>query len=237
MATTEIPTRETQHRFDDIPPLEPGDCLDQPTFHERYAAMAEHVRAELVEGIVYMPSPAKCDHGEGQSDVLGWLVYYKAHTDGTRSIDNATIILGEENELQPDGGLMLLPECGGRARLNDKGYLVGGPELLAEIASSTAAYDLHAKRRAYERAGVQEYIVVVLRQRRVIWFVREHGRFMELQPAPDGILRSRFFPGLWLDSQALLEGRTRRVYEVLQQGLASPDHHEFVKKLAAARQP
>jgi hypothetical protein len=35
-----------------MPPLEPGDRLDQKTFHERYEAMPEHVKAELIGGVV-----------------------------------------------------------------------------------------------------------------------------------------------------------------------------------------
>jgi Uma2 family endonuclease len=212
-------------------PLEPGDCLDQETFHARYEAMPEHVKAELIEGVVYMPSPLKIDHGEVHGEVIAWLTLYKAATPGTRVADNATTILGPFSEPQPDAILLVSPEYGGQTRINTQRYLVGSPELLAEVALSSQAYDLHAKRRDYERAGVQEYVVVLLREQRIVWFVRREGSFAELEPGPDGIFRSEFFGGLWLDPAALLRCDTLRVHEVLRQGLASPDHAHFLARL------
>jgi hypothetical protein len=47
-----------------LPPLEAGQLLDQPTFHDRYAAMPPSTRAELIGGVVHMPSPMVRDHGE-----------------------------------------------------------------------------------------------------------------------------------------------------------------------------
>lgn len=211
-----------------IPPLEPGDHLDQKTFHERYEAMPKNVRAELIEGVVYMPSPLKHPHGGVHIELGTWLTRYKAHTPGVDVLDNATMILDEANEPQPDAALRLLPEYGGQSRENEEEYIVGAPELAAEVALSSVAIDLHAKRRAYERAGVREYVVVVLREQRVAWFVRRGAAFAPLEPGPDGILRSEFFGGLWLDPAALLRRDTLRVEEVLQQGLASPDHKAFL---------
>src|SRR5712692_499326 len=166
-------------------PLEPGDCLDQETFHARYEAMPAHVKAELIEGVVYMPSPLKIDHGEVHGEVIAWLKVYKAATPGTRVADNATTILGPFSEPQPDASLLVSPEYRGQTRVNAEGFIVGSPELLAEVASSSQAYDLHAKRRDYDRAGVQEYVVVLLREQRIVWFVRREGSFAELEPGPD----------------------------------------------------
>jgi Uma2 family endonuclease len=212
-------------------PLEPGDCLDQETFHARYEAMPEHVKAELIEGVVYMPSPLRIDHGEVHGEVITWLKLYKAATPGTRVADNATTILGPFSEPQPDASLLVSPEYGGRTRVNANRYLVGSPELLAEVALSSQAYDLHAKRRDYDRAGVQEYVVVLLREQRVLWLVRREGGLAELEAGPDGIFRSEFFGGLWLDAAALLRCDTLQVHEVLRQGLASPDHARFLAGL------
>jgi Uma2 family endonuclease len=212
-------------------PLEPGDYLDQKTFHTRYEAMPNGLKAELIEGVVYMPSPLKADHGDLHGEVLAWLKMYKAATPGTRALDNSTTILGPLSEPQPDGSLLILPEYGGQTSVSPEGYIVGSPELLAEIASSSQAYDLHAKRRDYDRAGVQEYVVVLLREQRIVWFVRRQGILTELQPGHDGIFRSEFFGGLWLDGAALLQCDTHRVQEILQQGLASPEHALFLDRL------
>jgi Uma2 family endonuclease len=215
-----------------LPPLEAGDKLDQKTFHERYEAMPPTTRAELIGGIVFMPSPLKPRHGRMHARVMGWLLDYEDATPGAETYDNTTAILDEEAEPQPDAYLIVSPEHGGQMHYNVDEYLVGAPELIVEVASSTESIDLHAKRDDYEQAGVQEYVVVALRQARVYWFVLRGGRFEDLQPGADGLLRSQVFPGLWLDPAAFLRRDTARMNQVLQQGLASPDHAVFVARLA-----
>jgi Uma2 family endonuclease len=214
-----------------LPPLEPGDHLDQKTFHARYEAMPEHVRAELIEGVVYLPSPLKPRHGRPHSQLMGWLMLYKAATPGTDVLDNTTAILGEFSEPQPDACPLILPEYGGQTRETEDDYLAGAPELVAEVASSSEAYDLHSKRRDYEKAGVLEYLVLIVRSARAVWFVRRDQGFQPLAPGPDGILRSELFGGLWLDAAALFHRDTARVHEVLRQGLASADHAGFLQRL------
>jgi Uma2 family endonuclease len=214
-----------------LPPLENGDHLDQKTFHARYEAMPEGFRAELIGGIVFVPSPLKQPHGRMHPFVSHWLASYEDATAGVEVLDNATDILSEESEPQPDVLLRILSEHGGRTHVNAADYLEGPPELIAEVASSSESLDLHRKRRDYEQAGVGEYIVVALRQHRVFWFVLREGRYQDLASGSDGILRSESFPGLWLDPAALLRHDRERVREVLQQGLATPEHAAFVARL------
>ncbi len=142
-----------------LPPLRSGDHLTRDEFERRYRAMPAVHKAELIEGVVYMPSPVSAeDHGEPHFDLNGWLFVYRAHTPQVRGGDNATLRLDLDNEPQPDGYLRLLPECGGQARLVD-GYVTGAPELIVEVAASSASYDLHEKLNAYRRNGVREYVV------------------------------------------------------------------------------
>jgi hypothetical protein len=54
-----------------------------------------------------------------------------------------------------------------------------------------------------------------------------------LAAGADEILRSEAFPGLWLNAPAMLEGKLDIVLATLQQGLASPEHKEFVTQLAS----
>lgn len=215
------------------PPLEAGDHLDQATFHARYEAMPLDFRAELLEGIVYMPSPMKLPHGTHQLKLSGWLDQYEVATPGTCGGSGLTVILVPESEPQPDGCLVVLPEKGGQVRITDDEYLAGAPELVAEIASSTESYDLHAKKRVYEKAGVREYLVVALRQQQVFWFTLREGRFHEQPPDADGLYRSQVFPGLWLDPAALLRLDGARLQQVSREGLASAEHAAFAAKLAA----
>ena len=109
--------------------------------------------------------------------------------------------------------------------------MTGAPELIVEVASSSASIDLHAKRRDYEQAGVVEYVVVVLRQRVVRWFVIQDGTYQDMSADTDGIFRSRVFPGLWLHANALLQLDGATVMDVLRQGLATPEHAAFVQRL------
>jgi Uma2 family endonuclease len=215
-----------------VPPLEAGDHLDQKTFHERYEAMPEDYRAELIGGIVFMPSPLKRPHGCMHGRVMHWLVSYRDATPGTQAFDNATTILDPQAEPQPDASLLIAAPGKGQTREEEE-YIVGAPELIAEVASSSVAIDLHRKRADYQRAGVKEYLVVVVREARVVWFIARNGVFEELPPGPDGIFRSEVFPGLWLDPAALLRDDGPGVLAALQQGLATPEHAAFVARLAA----
>lgn len=216
-----------------LPPLENGDHLDQPTFHARYQQMPPEFHAELIQGVVYVASPLKKPHSRGHNQVLRWLFAYEDATPFTEVGNNLSVLLGRKSEPQPDSFLFVVPEAQGQTRERDE-YVVGPPELIAEISASTVSIDLHAKKEDYEKAGVQEYIVVAVSDQHVYWFVRRQNRFEELSPGPDGILRSEVFPGLWLDPLALLHRDWRRVYQVLQTGLASAEHAAFVTRLEQA---
>jgi Uma2 family endonuclease len=189
---------------------------------------------ELIGGIVFMGSPAKRRHGRSTKLLVRWLDEYEEATPGTEAYDNTSNVLSDEDEPQPDACLVILPEQGGQTR--DEGDWLAGPaELIGEIASSTESYDLHGKKHAYEKAGVKEYLVVVLRQKRVHWSINRQGQFVDLPVDAAGILRSETFPGLWLDPVALLANDRQRLLEVLRQGLATSEHAAFVARLAAKK--
>jgi Uma2 family endonuclease len=215
--------------------LRAGDRLSRAEFERRYQAMPPHIKAELIEGVVYMPSPVRAEeHGDPHFDLISWLGHYRAATPGVRGGDNATVRLDEDNEPQPDVNLRIEPEWGGQSRMED-GYVKGATELMAEVAASSVSYDLHAKKNAYRRNGVQEYIVWRVEDRALDWFFLHEGSYERLPLIADGVYKSRVFPGLWLDPAALLRGVLARVLAVLDQGLASPEHAEFKDRLAAAR--
>jgi Uma2 family endonuclease len=215
-----------------IPPLENGDVLTRDEFERRYDAMPGLKKAELIEGVVHMPSPVRLEHHGGpNADFVGWLVHYRAFTPGVRAAENSTIRLDLDNEPQPDGTLLILPSHGGQAKISDDDYIVGSPELLGEIAASTVSIDLHTKFRIYRRNGVSEYIVWRVEDEAVDWFVLRHGQYDRLAADATGIYRSEIFPGLWLDSAAMVRGDMVAVLQKLQEGIASPEHAAFVSKL------
>lgn len=219
--------------YPEAPRLETGDRLDQPTFHRLYESTPEGFKAELIQGTVIVPSPLRTDHGKPHALIMAWLGVYHAATPGTDVFDNTTVLLSPEDEPQPDAALIIKPACGGQTR-DDDGYLAGAPELIVEVASSSVSYDLHAKYETYQQQGVREYVVVVLRDREVRWFVLAQDRFVPLPADGDGVFRSRVFPGLWLDAAALLDGDARKMLEIVARGIATPEHSAFVERLRSA---
>lgn len=228
--------RDTADELDRIPPLEGGDRLTRPEFERRYVSMPALKKAELIEGIVYLPSPVRHTfHGRPHSRITGWLVAYTARTPGVDTSDNVTLRMDLDNEPQPDAVLFIETARGGRAHVDADGYLAGAPELIAEVTASRASYDLGPKKHVYRRNGVQEYLVWRVLDRAIDWFVLEDAEYVPLAVSGDGCLRSRVFPGLWLDPAALLDDRIEQVFAVLEGGLASPEHQAFRARLGSGK--
>src|SRR3990172_276198 len=219
-----------------LPPLSSGDRLTRREFERRDDAMPYIKKAELIEGVVYMPSPAHFQsHSEPHAHIMGWLGVYCAATPGVRLGDNATVRLDLDNEVQPDALLRLEPAAGGRSSVSPEDYVEGPPELIVEIAATSAAYDMHDKLRVYRRNGVQEYLVWQVYDKRLDWFRLSEGEYLPTEPDASGVIRSHIFPGLWLAVAALLEGDLAKVLAELQKGLETAEHAAFVERLAEKR--
>ncbi len=215
-----------------LPWLENGDRLSRLEFERRYAAMAQDKKAELIEGVVYMASPLRFQsHAQPHANMIGWLWTYRMATFGVKLGIEPTLRLDLENEPQPDGVLLMDESVGGRSRITADDYIEGAPELVVEIAASSASYDFHDKKLAYERNGIQEYIIWQILEHKVDWFELREGKYVLLQPDDSQIVRSQVFPGLWLATEALLAQDMIPVVAVLQEGLNSPQHADFVQLL------
>jgi hypothetical protein len=220
-----------------IPPLENGDRLTRAEFERRYDAMPGLKKAELIKGVVYVPSPVSFeDHGRPLFDLIGWLGQYRTFTPGVRGGDNGSLRLDLYNMPQPDAYLMILDIHGGQASIDKDGYVAGGPELIAEVAASSASYDLHDKLDVYRHNGVREYLVWRVRDQAIDWFVLREDRYEPLSLDADGLYKSEVLPGLWLDPAALIRGDLASAVQTLQQGLASPEHAAFVARLQHAKE-
>jgi Uma2 family endonuclease len=218
-----------------IPPLKNGDRLTREEFERRYDAMPQLKKAELIEGVVYMPSPVRLRrHGSPHARLVGWLVYYEAATPGVLAADNATARLDMESEPQPDALLLIEPERGGQATISADDYVENAPEWVGEVTASSAAIDLGLKFNVYRRNGVREYLVWRVLDEEVDWFVLRGEQYERLHPDAPGIYRSEVFPGLWLDAAALVAGNLAGVLAVLQTGIDTPEHAAFA---AGLRQP
>jgi Uma2 family endonuclease len=145
---------------------------------------------------------------------MAWLVLYKARTPGVQVGDNATVWLDPKNEVQPDA-ILWRDEPGG-PRLRRDGYIDGAPQLVVEVAASSASYDLHDKLEAYRRTGVREYIVWRVLDQGIDWFRLEAGEYARVEPDDDGVIESAHFPGLRLHVTKMLAGDVAGVLAELE---------------------
>jgi Uma2 family endonuclease len=119
------------------------------------------------------------------------------------ALTEPTVRLDLDNEPQPDVVLARrhIPRPPQQGQ-----YFEGVPELVVEIAASSASYDLHDKLNAYRRTGVQEYIVWRVYEEAIDWFALREGEYKPLAADAAGVVASEVFPGLQLDVKAMLAG-------------------------------
>ena len=220
------------------PPLIEGDSLTSDEFLRRWEEMPDVRRAELIDGIVYMPSPVSIGHSNYELFLGNWLGFYALATPGCRPAMEGTWLMGEGQTPQPDVVLLILPEYGGQSKVSGDsltGYYTGAPELIVEVAFSSYSRDFGAKKRLYERMGVREYLIAVPREKKLVSLGLTDNGFQPIAPGADGVFRSACFPGLWLDTAALWTLDLQQMNLFVQQGLATPEHAEFVARLASQK--
>ena len=204
-------------RSDALVSLEHGDQLTRKEFHRRYCARPDIKKAELIDGVVYVPSPIRADlHAEPHGAIVGWLYAYKGRNTPVRVLDNATVLLdaeGIQDEVQPDACLWI-DEPGG-PRLTEDHYLRGAPQLVVEVAASSASYDLREKKEAYRRNGVREYVVWRVIDRAIDWFELRDRTYVLREPDANGIIESSQFPGLRMHVPSMLAGDAAGVLSAL----------------------
>ena len=224
--------RQSNRAGTEVLSLVNGDTLSRPEFERRYNAMPNLKKAELIEGVVFMPAALRHDqHGGPHILISTWLGTYLLATPEIDASDNASVRLDLDNMPQPDCSLFLPVFAGGTAKLGEDGYFEGAPDLVCEIAASSASIDMNHKLRVYRRNGVREYLIWRVLEGAFDWFVLDGGEYVPLAPDQSGVLKSLLFPGLWLDPGPLLRGERGKILAALNQGLASPEHAAFVERL------
>jgi len=146
--------------------------------------------------------------------MMGWLTAYWARHPEVEVQDNATVCLDADNEVQPDA--FLWREEPGGPRRTEGGYIEGAPQLVVEIAASSASYDLHDKMRAYLRNGVREYVVWRVFDGMIDWFRLREGEYVWVEPGEFGVVDSAVFPGLRLHVPRMLAGDLAAVLAELE---------------------
>lgn len=214
--------------------LREGMTMHQDEFHRAYDAMPEYYRAELIAGVVREPSPLSYEHSVSHPQLAYLICHYAYSTRGLQICDNPTVILSDEDEVQPDVVLRIDPELGGQSgyvklasQKSKSGcrYIKGAPELVAEVANTSRDIDLRVKKEQYAINGVSEYIVACLRPKRFYWFNLKENR--ELEPDSKGVFRSEIFPGLRIHGDALLKPDTDLAMHILKNGMRSKKYKQF----------
>ncbi len=208
-----------------------GQRMTVAEFLRRWEYLPDLKNAELIDGVVYVPSPVSLDHGSFDAQIIWWLTQYAHSTPGCKSGNNSTWLM-LDSAPQPDAYLRILPSHGGQSRV-DRKYAAGAPELAVEICLTSTEVDFGPKLALYQRAGVREYITIEVFRKRIVWRVLENGVYLYQTAPADGILRSHVFPGLWLDVAAYWEDNGTRMSDALNAGLSTEDHQRFVKALAS----
>ena len=111
--------------------------------------------------------------------------------------------------------------------------MIGAPEFVVEVAASSVAYDLHSKLNVYRRSGVLEYLVLLAYEREMRFFRLEDGEYAAVEPDASGVLRSSVLPGFRFRSDWFWQDRLAELIQLVEEGIASPEHREFVDSLAA----
>ena len=231
----QAPTQRVAQKVEwrERPPLNSGDHLSRAEFQRRYAMYPEIKKAELIEGVVIVGSPVHRQHGRPHFQFSTILGAYIAHSPGLIAGDNESVVLDEDNALQPDLFVGLNAAGGGQLVDSERGPLVGVPEFVVEIAASSASHDLHSKLNVYRRNGVQEYLVLLAYEREMRFFRLADGEYDAVEPDADGVLHSQVLPGFRFRSDWFWEGRMKALLQLVQEGIACQEHQEFVESLAA----
>lgn len=217
MAPQTIATPKKTDRLGRTPPLQSGDTLSRAEFEQRYRAMPD-TKAELIEGVVYMASPVFLPHAKVHALAQTWLGTYVVMNNALEMADNVSLRLGDMNELQPD-------ICAWRTdrepseHSGEEGYLEITPDLVIEVAASSASHDLHNKRIIYQRFGVPEYIVFAVYEQETHWWTLDERLYKPVLPDQRAIFRSSVFPGLWLSATDFWQPNGQALLAVLQEGM------------------
>jgi len=204
-----------------------GQRMDLEEFVRRWDALPDLKNAELVDGVVYVASPVARSHGAPDVFFHTWLGVYSYRTTGLETVSNTSCQMVSSMP-QPDAALRILPEYGGRTRIG-RSWIDGPPDLIVEVSESSGP-----KRAFYERSRVSEYITYEVATGRLTWrWLGPGGTYRVLKPEPDGSIRSRIFPGLWLDPKAIATNQSP--LPMLAKGMRSPEYKEFRKLLRSRR--
>jgi Uma2 family endonuclease len=163
-----------------------------------YEALPEGAPYQLIEGELVM-SPAPTPYH--QYILFELAARFRDHVRdrqiGKIYVAPLDVYLSEEDVFQPD----ILFISRDRAAIVKEKNVQGAPDLIVEVLPlSTSYYDLSAKKRTYEAAGVWEYWIVDPMAKRIeVYESREHRFELASEAAHSGMVRSKVMDGFSVD--------------------------------------
>jgi Uma2 family endonuclease len=174
------------------------EVVERMTAEEFFRGAPEDRKAELIDGVMIMPSPPFDPHERLQNFLLTLLrVYVEELELGEVRGSRTPVELGIDQVPEPD----VLFVAKQRAHIIQNKGILGAPDLVIEILSAgTAHRDRGRKFRAYERAGVGElWLIDPYGPTGTKFYHLRNGRFSLVRPDKNGILRSAVVSGFWIN--------------------------------------
>jgi Uma2 family endonuclease len=170
-----------------------AEVVERMTHEEFMQVAPEDRKAELIEGVMIMASPAFEPHEDLFGFLLTVLRAFVTHRKLGRVLGSRfAVYISESETYEPD----ILFVASERAHLVTEKKLTGAPDLVIEILSAgTARYDRGVKRDNYERSAVQElWLIDPYGPAGTQFYQRREGKLVEVSPV-EGIVRSAAIPG------------------------------------------
>lgn len=158
----------------------------------------EDRKAELIDGILIVPSPPLTIHERLQRFLLLLLQSYAEERDWGEAFSSRTAVaLAEDQVPEPD---ILFVRKERRHIIQERG-VSGAPGFVIEILSaSTLRNDRGPKFRAYEWAGVRDlWLIDPYGPEGTQFFQWQDGRYREIAPNEQHIVAASAVPGFWID--------------------------------------
>jgi Uma2 family endonuclease len=172
------------------------------TWHDLLKFPEDGKRREIIGGVLYVAAAPSKRHQtllgrlhiefHANVEVTGWGRVYLGPVD---------VRFDDEDVVEPD--LLAIRED--RMHIYADNPVTAAPDIVVEIVSPTSRrYDEVSKAALYAAHGVPEYWIANAVRPSLRLLALRDGRYVEIEPDADGLLRSTVCPDLVLDPAALL---------------------------------
>jgi Uma2 family endonuclease len=169
---------------------------ERVTFDEFCEMIKKDQKADLINGVIYMATPATLEHEEEFGFLLAVVrIFVRRKKLGFVLGSRVAMQLSEENAPEPD--LMFISKEK-LAKAKGQAFL-GAADLVIELISPSSRWlDLGEKKDLYAKFGVREYWVIDLFRQVAHFWRNNNGIWEDLPIDAMGIVRSVVLPGFWL---------------------------------------